>query len=284
MKPSARPGIPGGTVEIRGLSVALGAGPRRVEAVRDLDLTVEGGELVSLLGPSGCGKSTILNAVAGYVTPERGSIVVGGERVEEPGPERGMVFQQCSLLPWKTVLNNVGFGLKMRGVPARERAEASRRLLDLVGLSGFEDAYPSQLSGGMQQRVEIARVLINEPRVVLMDEPFSALDAQTRLSMHELLLDVFRQVRTTVLFVTHDIDEAIFLSDRIALMTRRPCRVGAEIAVPFGRPRSAAIVGSSEFAAIKRRCLEALSEERVIAAAPATPAITAPGRRQQAGA
>ncbi|WP_434047198.1 MULTISPECIES: ABC transporter ATP-binding protein [Sorangium] len=284
MTPSARPGIPGGTVEIRGLSVALGAGPRRVEAVRDLDLTVEGGELVSLLGPSGCGKSTILNAVAGYVTPERGSIVVGGERVEEPGPERGMVFQQCSLLPWKTVLNNVGFGLKMRGVPARERAEASRRLLDLVGLSGFEDAYPSQLSGGMQQRVEIARVLINEPRVVLMDEPFSALDAQTRLSMHELLLDVFRQVRTTVLFVTHDIDEAIFLSDRIALMTRRPCRVGAEIAVPFGRPRSAAIVGSSEFTAIKRRCLEALSDERVITATPATPAITAPGRRQQAGA
>ncbi|WP_437959936.1 ABC transporter ATP-binding protein [Sorangium sp. So ce119] len=269
MTPAARPGIPGGTVEIRGLSVALGAGPRRVEAVRDLDLTVEGGELVSLLGPSGCGKSTILNAVAGYVTPERGSIVVGGERVEEPGPERGMVFQQCSLLPWKTVLNNVGFGLKMRGVPARERAEASRRLLDLVGLSGFEDAYPSQLSGGMQQRVEIARVLINEPRVVLMDEPFSALDAQTRLSMHELLLDVFRQVRTTVLFVTHDIDEAIFLSDRIALMTRRPCRVGAEIAVPFGRPRSAAIVGSSEFAAIKRRCLEALSDERAITTTPA---------------
>ncbi|XYI01577.1 ABC transporter ATP-binding protein [Sorangium sp. So ce1128] len=271
-----RPGASsGGRVEIQGLSVVLGSGARRTEAVRDLDLTVEGGELVSLLGPSGCGKSTILNAVAGYVAPERGSILVGGERVDAPGPERGMVFQQCSLLPWKTVLNNVGFGLKMRGVPARERAEASRRLLGLVGLSGFEDAYPAHLSGGMQQRVEIARVLINEPKVVLMDEPFSALDAQTRLSMHELLLDVFRQVRTTVLFVTHDIDEAIFLSDRIALMTRRPCRVGAEIVVPFERPRSAAIVGSSEFASIKRRCLEALSDERAAAAAAAAPASAA---------
>lgn len=272
MTPAARAprrGSPGGTVEIRGLSVALGTGSRRVEAVRDLDLTVEGGELVSLLGPSGCGKSTILNAVAGYVAPERGSIVVGGERVEAPGPERGMVFQQCSLLPWKTVLNNVGFGLKMRGVPERARREASRRLLDLVGLSGFEDAYPAQLSGGMQQRVEIARVLIAEPRVVLMDEPFSALDAQTRLSMQALLLDVIRHVRTTVLFVTHDIDEAIFLSDRIALMTRRPCRVGAQIAVPFERPRSAAVVGSSEFAAIKRRCLDALSDGRAGAATPA---------------
>ncbi|WP_437580185.1 ABC transporter ATP-binding protein [Sorangium sp. So ce887] len=269
---------PGGAVEIRGLSVALGTGSRRVEAVRDLDLTVERGELVSLLGPSGCGKSTILNAVAGYVAPERGSIAVGGERVEAPGPERGMVFQQCSLLPWKTVLNNVGFGLKMRGVPERERREASRRLLELVGLSGFEDAYPAQLSGGMQQRVEIARVLIAEPRVVLMDEPFSALDAQTRLSMQALLLDVIRHVRTTVLFVTHDIDEAIFLSDRIALMTRRPCRVGAQIAVPFERPRSAAIVGSSEFAAIKRRCLDALGDGRASAAAPAR------GREQHTGA
>ncbi|XXT23302.1 ABC transporter ATP-binding protein [Sorangium sp. So ce429] len=268
-----RPGASsGGRVEIQGLSVVLGSGGRRTEAVRDLDLTVESGELVSLLGPSGCGKSTILNAVAGYVAPERGSILVGGERVEAPGPERGMVFQQCSLLPWKTVLNNVGFGLKMRGVPARERAEASRRLLGVVGLSGFEDAYPAHLSGGMQQRVEIARVLINEPKVVLMDEPFSALDAQTRLSMHELLLDVFRQVRTTVLFVTHDIDEAIFLSDRIALMTRRPCRVGAELTVPFERPRSASIVGSSEFASIKRRCLEALSDERAAAAALASAA------------
>ncbi|WP_437681012.1 ABC transporter ATP-binding protein [Sorangium sp. So ce131] len=258
MTPAARPG---GRVEIRGLSVVLGAGARRTEAVRDLDLTVESGEFVSLLGPSGCGKSTILNAVAGYVPPARGGIVVGGERVDGPGPERGMVFQQNTLLPWKTVLNNVGFGLKMRGVPERERREASRRLLQLVGLSGFEDAYPAHLSGGMQQRVEIARVLITEPRVVLMDEPFSALDAQTRLAMQELLLDVWGQVRTTVLFVTHDIDEAIFLSDRIALMTGRPCRVGAEIAIPFERPRSAAIVGSSEFAAIKRECLDALGYE-----------------------
>ncbi|AUX41760.1 ABC transporter ATP-binding protein [Sorangium cellulosum] len=272
---------PGGRVEIRGLSVVLGAGARRTEAVRDLDLTVESGELVSLLGPSGCGKSTILNAVAGYVPPARGSIVVGGERVDGPGPERGMVFQQNTLLPWKTVLNNVGFGLKMRGVPERERREASRRLLQLVGLSGFEDAYPAHLSGGMQQRVEIARVLITEPRVVLMDEPFSALDAQTRLAMQELLLDVWGQVRTTVLFVTHDIDEAIFLSDRIALMTGRPCSVGGEIAIPFERPRSAAIVGSSEFAAIKRQCLDALGYEGRGAA---TPARATPAREQQTGA
>lgn len=258
----------GGRVEIRGLSVVLGAGARRVEAVRDLDLTAEGGELVSLLGPSGCGKSTVLNAVAGYIAPERGSILVDGERVVAPGPDRGMVFQQSSLLPWKTVLDNVGFGLKMRGVPYRARREASLRLLSLVGLSGFEDAYPAHLSGGMQQRVEIARVLINQPRVVLMDEPFSALDAQTRLAMQGLLLDVWSQVRTTVLFVTHDIDEAIFLSNRIALMTHRPCRVRTEIVVPFERPRSAAIVGSSAFAAIKRECLDALGYEGRGAASP----------------
>lgn len=253
--------LPAGRVEIRGASVTLGAGSTWVEAVRDLDLTVESGEFVCLLGPSGCGKSTILNAVAGYVRAERGSIAVGGREVAGPDAERGMVFQQSSLLPWKTVLDNIGFGLKMRGVKERERRQESLRFLELVGLSGFESAYPAHLSGGMRQRVEIARVLINRPRVVLMDEPFSALDAQTRLSMQQLLLDVWGQVRTTVLFVTHDIDEAIFLSDRIALLTRRPCRVASHIEVPFARPRGAEIVTTGEFAAIKRRCLEALFHE-----------------------
>jgi NitT/TauT family transport system ATP-binding protein len=250
-----------GRIEITDLSVAFGRNGRTVEAVRRFSLTTTPGEFVALLGPSGCGKTTVLNAVAGFVSPTAGHVVVDGEAVTRPGAERGVVFQQHSLFPWKTVLANVEFGLKMRGVATAQRRSEASAYLSLVGLTGFEHAYPRELSGGMQQRVGIARVLVNRPRVMLMDEPFGALDAQTRLTMQELLLRVWREVRTTVLFVTHDIDEALFLADRVAVMSARPGRVRDLMPVKLERPRAAEVIATPEFMALKARVLALVREE-----------------------
>jgi NitT/TauT family transport system ATP-binding protein len=195
------------------------------------------------------------------VSPTAGHVVVDGEAVTRPGAERGVVFQQHSLFPWKTVLANVEFGLKMRGVATAQRRSEASAYLSLVGLTGFEHAYPRELSGGMQQRVGIARVLVNRPRVMLMDEPFGALDAQTRLTMQELLLRVWREVRTTVLFVTHDIDEALFLADRVAVMSARPGRVRDLMPVKLERPRAAEVIATPEFMALKARVLTLVREE-----------------------
>jgi NitT/TauT family transport system ATP-binding protein len=252
---------PTGRIEITDLGVAFGQNGRRVEAVRRFTLMTTPGEFVALLGPSGCGKTTVLNAVAGFVAPTSGRVTVDGVLVTEPGADRGMVFQQHSLFPWKTVLANVEFGLKMRGIGARERAAQARDYLSLVGLTGFERAYPGELSGGMQQRVGIARVLVNRPRVMLMDEPFGALDAQTRLAMQELLLGVWREVRTTVLFVTHDVDEALFLADRVAVMTARPGQIRDVLPVKLARPRPAEVIATPEFMALKARVLAQVREE-----------------------
>lgn len=249
-----------GAIALNDISIHL-PGKIHFEAVRSINAYISGGEFVSIIGPSGCGKSTLLNAVAGYLSPSGGSLRVDGETVTEPGPDRGMVFQQNSLLPWKTALYNVAFGLKMRGVRRRERLARAEEFLKLVGLSGFSDRYPAQLSGGMQQRVEIARVLINRPRVVLMDEPFGALDAQTRNRMQQLLLDIWSSLKPTVLFVTHDIDEALILSDRVLVMTHRPGRIREEILVDLPRPRPESIVISPEFIALKKRCLTLVQEE-----------------------
>ena len=254
-------GAPTGRVEITDLGIVFGHDNRKVEAVRRFALMTTPGEFVALLGPSGCGKTTVLNAVAGFVPPTVGRVVVDGEPVTEPGADRGMVFQQHSLFPWKTVLANVEFGLKMRGIGSRERTAQARSYLNLVGLAGFERAYPGELSGGMQQRVGIARVLVNRPRVMLMDEPFGALDAQARLAMQELLLGVWREVRTTVLFVTHDIDEAIFLADRVAVMTARPGRIRDLMPVKLARPRPAEVLATPEFMALKARVLAQVREE-----------------------
>ena len=232
-----------------------------VEAVRRFSLTIQPGQFVALLGPSGCGKSTVLNAIAGFVRPSEGRVLVDGEPVKRPGADRGMVFQQHSLFPWKTVLANVEFGLKMRGIGPAARSAQARSFLSLVGLAGSERAYPGELSGGMQQRVGIARVLVNRPRVILMDEPFGALDAQTRLAMQELLLSVWREVKTTVLFVTHDVDEALFLADRVAVMTARPGQIRDLIPVKLARPRPAEILASPEFMALKARVLAQVREE-----------------------
>jgi NitT/TauT family transport system ATP-binding protein len=250
-----------GRIEITDLGILFGGHGRMVEAVRRFTLMTMPGEFVALLGPSGCGKSTVLNAVAGFVPPSTGRVVVDGQLVTRPEADRGMVFQQHSLFPWKTVLGNVEFGLKMRGVGKTERMSQACAYLNLVGLAGFERAYPGELSGGMQQRVGIARVLVNRPRVMLMDEPFGALDAQTRLAMQELLLSVWREVRTTVVFVTHDIDEALFLADRVVVMTARPGQVRDLVEVKLARPRAAEVITSPEFMALKARVLAQVREE-----------------------
>lgn len=223
-----------------------------------LDFSVAPGELVCILGPSGCGKSTLLGALAGHLSISKGKLTIDGEAVAAPSPHRGIVFQQHTLFPWKKIRENVAFGPKMRGVGKLERGQSADEILALVGLSGFENFHPSQLSGGMQQRVEIARVLINHPHVLLMDEPFSALDALTRAKMHDVLLDIWTKIPTTTLFVTHDIDEALFLADRVIMMSARPGRVIEDIRVPFARPRHPELVTELEFARLKRHFLELL--------------------------
>jgi NitT/TauT family transport system ATP-binding protein len=254
-----------GGIDIEDLTIRLGEGRQAFEALQQVSLSIAPGEFVCVLGPSGCGKSTLLGALAGHWQPSHGRIRVDAQPVGGPHPDRGLVFQQHTLFPWKKVLDNVAFGLKMKGVGRRERRARARELLELVGLAGFEDRYPAQLSGGMQQRVEIARVLINHPRVMLMDEPFGALDAQTRLKMQELLLGVWARVKTTIVFITHDIDEALFLADRILVMSPRPGRIIDEIRLDFERPRHADLVTSPRFTQLKRHCLALLHPQASIA-------------------
>ncbi|CUU21384.1 NitT/TauT family transport system ATP-binding protein [Bradyrhizobium sp. JR7.2] len=247
-----------GRIDFADVSISLGSGGDAFEAVSGLDVAIAPGELVCILGPSGCGKSTLLGALAGHLPITAGRLTVDGQQVQSPSPDRGMVFQQHTLFPWKGVRDNVAFGPKMRGLGRRERDRAADAILKLVGLSGFEAFYPAQLSGGMQQRVEIARVLINQPRVLLMDEPFSALDAQTRGMMQEVLLDIWSKIPTTTVFVTHDIDEALFLADRIVVMSARPGRVIEDIVLPFARPRSHDLVTEPEFVRLKRHVMQLL--------------------------
>lgn len=231
-------------------------------AVQDVSLTVQPNEFVSLLGPSGCGKSTILMMAAGLEEISEGQIRVDGREIEGPGLDRGVVFQSYTLFPWLTVAENVRFALKKSGMDAARQDELVRRHLELVGLADFAAAYPNQLSGGMRQRVAIARALVYRPEILLMDEPFGALDAQTRMLMQELLLEVWQKDRTTVLFVTHDVDEAILLSDRIYVMTARPGRIKAELRVDLPRPRRwLETEGSARFTELRREALRLLHEE-----------------------
>jgi NitT/TauT family transport system ATP-binding protein len=213
---------------------------RRHLAIADVSLAVAAGEFVSILGPSGCGKSTLLYIVGGFVTPSTGSVVVNGRPVTGPGPDRGPVFQEFALFPWKTVLGNVMYGLERRGAPKAEAQKRARELLALVHLSGYEKFYPTELSGGMKQRVALARTLAYGPSILLMDEPFGALDAQTRTRLQNDLLDIWERDRKTVLFVTHSVEEAVFLSDRVAVMTRSPGRIKEIIPIALARPRDRA--------------------------------------------
>ena len=253
-----------GHVSIQHLNLHLGQADKRFEALHDVSFDIQPGEFVCLLGPSGCGKSTLLGALAGHLPFTSGQLLLDGQPIKAPDSERGLVFQHHTLFPWKSVLDNVSFGLKMKGIGKAEREKQARDLLHLVGLSGFENRYPAELSGGMQQRVEIARVLINKPKVLLMDEPFGALDAQTRLMMQELLLDIWNEIQTTVLFITHDIDEALFLADRVLIMSHRPGQIIEEILLTskpdFTRPRSTDLVTSPEFMQLKKHCIQTLRQ------------------------
>jgi NitT/TauT family transport system ATP-binding protein len=240
---------------------------RTVPALAGVTLTAEAEELVALVGPSGCGKSTLLNMVAGLLAPTTGSIAFDG--VLPPGrPPTAMVFQDFALFPWRTVQANVELGLEERGVPAAERRAVARRFLELAGLGGFEGKYPHQLSGGMRQRVGIARALAVEPAVLLMDEPFSALDAQTRQLMQEELLAIWERTRQTILYVTHNIHEAVWMADRVVALSRRPGRVVEVVPVKLPRPRTEAMLGEPAFvqaveqiwALIKSQAREALRE------------------------
>jgi NitT/TauT family transport system ATP-binding protein len=253
-------------IEIRGVHKEFVKGERRVLALQDIDLTVAQHEFVAILGPSGCGKSTLLNMVAGFDRPTRGSVKVEGEEIVDPSPRRCVVFQEPALFPWLTVMDNVVFGPKNRRQPAAEYRPRAAQIIEQVGLRGFEASYPAELSGGMRQRVGIARVLIMEPRVLLMDEPFGSLDAQTRSLMQELLLGLWQRHQQTVLFITHDIEEALLLADRVCVMTARPGRIKKSIPVPMPRPRSIELTLSPEFNALRREVLDLIRDESVRAA------------------
>jgi NitT/TauT family transport system ATP-binding protein len=231
----------------------------RVTALQDISLDVAADEFVTVLGPSGCGKTSLLNIIAGFEAPTSGQIALDGEPIRGPGPDRGVVFQEYALFPWLTVRQNVEFGLRERRLPRRERAERADAQIAAVGLRGFEDRYPQELSGGMRQRVALARVVVNDPKILLMDEPFAALDAQTRTLMQVELLSVWGRTQQTVVFITHNIEEAIYLGDRVVVMTARPGLVKEIVPVELPRPRD---VTSAPFNAYRRQ-VTALVEEEV---------------------
>ncbi|MFW2073155.1 ABC transporter ATP-binding protein [Acinetobacter gerneri] len=250
-----------GEIEISNLSLHLGQGQQKFQALHQVNMHIRPGEFVCLLGPSGCGKSTLLGALAGHLEFSSGELTVDAEAISAPHPDRGLVFQHHTLFPWKSVIENVAFGLKMKGIAQSERLKQAQQMINLVGLKGFENKFPAELSGGMQQRVEIARVLVNQPKVLLMDEPFGALDAQTRIRMQQLLLEIWQDIQTTVLFITHDIDEALFLADRVLIMSHRPGRIIEKISLNFPRPRDIDIVTTAEFTQLKKHCMHALQRE-----------------------
>ncbi|AZU62756.1 ABC transporter ATP-binding protein [Neobacillus mesonae] len=230
-------------------------------ALEKTSFSVSEGEFVTILGPSGCGKSTVLRIAAGLEEATSGQVLIDGKPVSGPGPDRGMVFQSYTLYPWLTVKENITFGLKLKGVPQRERDHVARHYLQLIGLEGFEKHYPVQLSGGMKQRVAIARALANEPKILLMDEPFGALDAQTRNIMQEVLLKAWEESKKTILFITHDVEESIFLADSVYVMTARPGRLKKKVPITLERPRDFSVKGSVEFAQFKDELLSLIREE-----------------------
>lgn len=232
-----------------------------VVALKDINLEVKESEFVVMVGPSGCGKSTLINIIGGLEVATEGQVQIDGEDVTEPGADRGMVFQGYSLFPWLTVRKNVEFGLKMKGVPKKEREQTAREFIKLIGLNGFENALPKQLSGGMKQRVAIARTLANHPEILLMDEPFGALDAQTRVVMQELLAKISRETKNTILFITHDIDEAILLADRIYVMSRRPGTIREVLTVDMEGERSHEMLVTPEFLKMKQKIMDMLWQE-----------------------
>ena len=248
-------------ISVRGLHKTFGTGDKQVRALAGVDLDVSDGDFVCVVGPSGCGKSTLLDIVAGLAEPTAGTVSIDGEVVKRPRPSVGVVFQEDSTMPWRTVLDNVGFGLQTSGVAKQERLARARRMVELVGLGGFEDHYPDQLSGGMRQRVAIARTLVLDPKVILLDEPFGALDEQTRLVLGEELLRIWERTGATAVFITHSISEAAMLADRVVVMTGRPGTVRQVVDVPLERPRDSRIISSPEFGVVTGDIWQLLREE-----------------------
>lgn len=235
-------------------------------ALEPTDLQVKDGDFITILGPSGCGKSTLLRIIAGLDQPSDGTVTLEGQKITGPGPDRGMVFQSYTLFPWLSVRENICFGLREKTMPDAEQDRIASFFIDKVGLSGFERHFPRMLSGGMQQRTALARALANDPKMLLLDEPFGALDHQTRELMQELLLKIWEDDRKTVLFVTHDIDEAIFLANRVVVMTARPGRIKCDITIDLPYPRDYRVKTTPEFAAYKARLTEEIRAESIKAA------------------
>ena len=249
-------------IAARGVRKVYASGRGSVTAIDGIDFAARPGEFVSIVGPSGCGKSTFLHIVGGFVPASNGTVTVDGTPVRGPDPARGIVFQEFVLFPWKTVLGNVAYGLAERRVPRRERTERARRYIELVGLEGFERHYPKELSGGMKQRVALARSLIMDPAVLLMDEPFGSVDAQTRLLLQEELLRIWERTRKTVVFVTHSVDEALYLSDTVYVLSSRPARVNEVVDVDLPRPRDPeALLRMPEYRALHERIWSLLHAE-----------------------
>jgi NitT/TauT family transport system ATP-binding protein len=246
------------TLEVQQLGKSYTSRQGTVTVLEDINLQVQPRELVCLVGASGCGKSTLLNIIAGLVPSTSGQVRVEGEVVTGPGADRGMVFQNYTLYPWLTVAQNIAFGLQLRRLPNVQQRERVSYFLDMVGLTDWAHVYPKQLSGGMKQRVAIARALVNEPQVLLMDEPFGALDAQTKEQMQQFLMNLWRQTHTTILMITHDIEEAVFLSQRVYVMDSNPGRLQQEIVIPFAADRDLETKLSPDFIAVKRQVLQAL--------------------------
>jgi len=249
-------------LEVVGLRKTYAREGRTIEVLDLGRLSVADGEFVTVVGPSGCGKSTLLHILGGFIPPEAGAIRVHGRAIVGPGPDRGMVFQEFSLFPWRTVSGNVGWGLEVRGVSAAERSAVVDRYLELTGLSEFRDHLPGELSGGMKQRVALARVLAFDPEVLLMDEPFGSLDAQTRETMQQELTGIWERTRKTIFFVTHDIDEAVYLGDRVIVLSARPARLREEVPVGLPRPRDIAVRKSIAFLECRNHIWDLIREEK----------------------
>ena len=248
---------PSTMISIQKLSKNFGA----FQALEHVDINIQKGEFVVLLGASGCGKSTLLNMVAGFDRPTTGRVVVNGREVNDVDPHCGMVFQQYALFPWLTVLENVGFGLKMKGIGLKERNACAQRFIEMVGLQGFERHYPSALSGGMRQRVSIARVLANDPDVILLDEPFAALDAMTRQVLQDELLQIYEKSKKTIIFITHSIDEALLLSTRMLIMSARPGRVVTDMRNDLPMPRTVDVQLSARYNELKAQIWDTVQSE-----------------------
>lgn len=254
-----------GQISIKEITLTYNQSGKSFLAVDNFSLEIMSGEFVCLIGPSGCGKSSVLNCIGGFIRPTYGEVKMDDQLITRPGSDLGMVFQQPSLFPWKTVIQNIAHGPLMKGKSKKESYYIAQAFLKLVGLSKTASFYPSSLSGGMQQRVAIARALANAPNVLLMDEPFGALDAQTRFMMQENLMKLWHELKTTVVFVTHDIDEAIFLADRVIIMSANPGRIIKDLKVSIPRPRSIKSMLEPEFSKLKNQCFDLIRQQSLLA-------------------